>query len=118
MRAIRDKKDPLAHFTYHKEPITSIEWAPHDESVICCSSEDNQITLWDLSVEADDLHTSSSAASAGTISANEFPSQLLFIHQGQKDVKEIHYHPQIPGVIMSSAENAIDLFKPAINVVS
>lgn len=105
----------MAHFTYHKQPITSIEWAPHDESVLCCSSEDNQITLWDLSVEADDLHTSSAANNKAE---NDFPSQLLFIHQGQKDVKEIHYHPQIPGVIMSSAENAIDLFKPAINVAS
>ena len=42
---------PLAHFTYHKGPITSIEWAPHDESVIAVSSADNQVTVWDLSVE-------------------------------------------------------------------
>ena len=138
LRAIRDKSEPLAHFTYHKHPITSIEWAPHDESVLCCSSEDNQITIWDLSVEADEAAASHSStnknlnpltttginASISSVTGtgggllDDFPSQLLFIHQGQTDVKEIHYHPQIPGVIMSSAENSIDLFKPAINVMS
>ena len=116
LRAIRDKKDPLAHFTYHKHPITSIEWAPHDESVLCCACEDNQITIWDLSVEADDSETI--FKNTTTLLNEDFPPQLLFIHQGQKEVKEIHYHPQIPGVIMSSAEDSMDVFKPAINVVS
>ena len=106
----------MALFHHHKQPITSIEWAPHDESVLCLSSEDNQVTIWDLSVEADDhAFTASSAAGAG---ADVLPAQLLFVHQGQKEVKEVHYHPQIPGVIMSSAEEGVDLFKPAINVSS
>lgn len=111
LRAVRSKPEPVALFHHHKQPITSIEWAPHDESVLCLSSEDNQVTIWDLSVEADDH-----AFSAG--GADAFPAQLLFVHQGQKEVKEVHYHPQIPGVIMSSAEEGVDVFKPAINVSS
>jgi ribosome assembly protein RRB1 len=107
----------LANFRYHKGPVTSIEWAPHDESVICLSSADNQVTVWDLSVEADDEPTGA-AAPALNPSLAEFPAQLLFIHQGQSNVKELHFHPQIPGVIMTSAEDCFNIFKPAISVSS
>jgi ribosome assembly protein RRB1 len=114
LRAIRDNKSPLANFKYHKGPVTSIEWAPHDESVICLSSADNQVTVWDLSVEADD----EPSAAAADPSLADFPAQLLFIHQGQSNVKEIHFHPQIPGVIMTTAEDGFNIFKPAISVSS
>jgi ribosome assembly protein RRB1 len=114
---IISNSSPLAHFTYHKGPITSIEWAPHDESVIAVSSEDNQVTVWDLSVEADD-----DAAAQANIDANfpvaDFPAQLLFIHQGQHNVKEVHFHPQIPGTIVTTAEDGLNVFKPAISVSS
>ncbi len=112
MRALR-KGTTLAHFTYHKGPITAIEWAPHDESVLCMSSADNQVTIWDLSVEADDPQEGASSALLA-----DFPPQLLFIHQGQSNVKEVHHHPQIPGLIMSTAEDGFNVFKPAISVSS
>ncbi len=106
--------------------MTSIEWAPHDESVLCLSSEDNQVTVWDLSVETDDEalaglnvdRTSKIASMNVSADENGFPPQLLFIHQGQRDVKEIHYHPQIPGIIVSTAEDSFDIFKPVITVSS
>ena len=114
LRAIRNNKSPLANFTYHKGPITSIEWAPHDESVITVSSSDNQVTVWDLSVEADD----GAPSAAVDPSVADFPPQLLFIHQGQMNVKEVHHHPQMPGVIVSTAEDGFNIFKPAINASS
>ncbi len=110
LRAIRSKTT-LAHFHYHRGPISSIEWAPHDESVITLSSADNQVTVWDLSVEADE------EPATGTDPAlAEFPPQLLFIHQGQSNVKEIRHHPQIPGAIVTTAEDGFNVFKPAISV--
>lgn len=119
LRSIRKGCTPLAHFTYHNGPITSIEWAPHDESVIALSSADNQLTVWDLSVEADDTAGGAQGLAPGSDPAlAAYPPQLLFIHQGQFNMKELHFHPQIPGALASTAENGINIFKPAITVSS
>eukprot|EP01040_Poterioochromonas_malhamensis_P005972 gene5972-6419_t len=100
---------PLANFTFHKGPITSIEWASHDESMIAVSSADNQISIWDLSVESE---------SSSDPIFEDYPAQLLFLHLGQMNVKELHFHPQIPGTLISTAEDSFDIFKPAITVSS
>lgn len=105
--------EPLANFSYHTSQITSIEWAPNDESVLATCSADNQLTVWDLSVEAD--------AAMGTNETElgvQFPPQLLFIHQGQNNMKELHFHPHIPTAIASTAEDSLNIFKPAISVAS
>lgn len=114
---------PLAHFQYHKGPVTSIQWSYHDESLLAVSSSDDQVTIWDLSVEADDEQPGTSAnggAAGGSSTAGdmfaEYPPQLLFIHQGQHNVKELHFHPQIPDVLMTTAEDGFNVFKPAISV--
>lgn len=98
-------------------PITSIEWHPTDESMLAASGADNQLTVWDLSVEADDEAAASmGGAGAAGGGLKDLPPQLLFIHQGQTDIKELHFHPQIPGVIMSTAADGFNVFKPATTV--
>lgn len=75
--------------------------------------------MWDLSVEADeDAARKDAAAQAAGEELQAFPPQLLFIHQGQHNVKEVHFHPQIPGVLVSTAEDSFNIFKPAISVSS
>lgn len=98
---------PVASFTWHKAPITSVEWNPSDSSVFAASGADDQVTLWDLSVEQDE---DEAPILDGSIPV-EVPPQLLFVHQGQKDVKEIHWHPQIPGMVLSTASDSFNAFK-------
>jgi ribosome assembly protein RRB1 len=99
---------PVAAFAWHRAPITSIEWHPTDDSVFAAAGADDQTTLWDLSVEPDD-DEAGAAAAAGA--ARDVPPQLLFAHQGQRDVKEVHWHPQIPGAVITTALDGFNVFK-------
>lgn len=85
----------IASFNFHKEQITSIEWHPTDDSIVAVAAGDNTLTLWDLAVELDDEESKYSAG------VKDVPPQLLFVHY-MEQVKECHWHPQIPGCIMGT----------------
>ncbi|XP_028409160.1 glutamate-rich WD repeat-containing protein 1-like [Dendronephthya gigantea] len=95
--------EPIAVFKHHTDAITSVEWSSTDNSVFAASGSDNQITLWDLAVERDDEGQQGRPV--------DVPPQLLFIHMGQKDIKELHWHAQLPGVVVSTAEDSFNVFK-------
>lgn len=103
---LRTMKDvdakPLYSFDWHKAPITSLEWHPHDDAGLAASSDDNSISLWDLSLSPEKT----------TLKGVEIPSQLMFIHQGQNEIKEVHWHKQIPGCLVSTANEGLNIFKP------
>jgi len=42
---------PAAHFKWHTAPVTSVAWHPTEESVLAVAGADDQITVWDLSLE-------------------------------------------------------------------
>jgi ribosome assembly protein RRB1 len=92
-----NKPQPVASFNYHKEQICSIEWHPTDDSIIALAAGDNTVTLWDLAVELDDEE------SKDTAGVKDVPPQLLFVHY-LKDVREVHWHPQIPGSLIATGE--------------
>jgi len=93
--------ESVAHYQYHRDQIVSIEWNPFDDTQLVVGSADNQVTIWDLSLEADEGEE------------EEVPPQLFFVHQGQQDVKEVHYHPQIPNMVVSTAYDGFNIFKPS-----
>ncbi|KAF8913063.1 glutamate-rich WD repeat containing [Gymnopilus junonius] len=105
--AARDPS-PVASFTWHKAPITSIEWHPTEDSIFAAGGADDQVTLWDLAVEQDADEAGMSESFTGE---QDVPPQLLFVHQGQTDVKEVHWHAQIPGAVISTALNGFNIFK-------
>lgn len=95
---------PVASFKQHSAPVTSVEWNPVDSSVFAASGADDVVSLWDLSVESCDV-------GARAEGVKDLPPQLLFLHQGQTEVKEIHWHPQIPGVMISTALSGFNVFR-------
>ncbi len=105
---LQKKSPPVAKFKHHTAPVTSIEWHPTDSTVFAAAGSDDQITLWDLSVEKDD--ESDKKEEAGD-KVDSVPPQMLFIHQGQTDIKELHWHPQIPGALISTAHSGFNIFR-------
>ncbi|XP_037532818.1 glutamate-rich WD repeat-containing protein 1 [Nematolebias whitei] len=95
---------PVANFKQHGGPITSVEWSPADSSVFAASGADDVISQWDLSVESSDV-------GARVEGVKDLPPQLLFLHQGQSEIKEIHWHPQIPGAMISTALSGFNVFR-------
>ncbi|XP_077577535.1 glutamate-rich WD repeat-containing protein 1 [Stigmatopora nigra] len=95
---------PVANFKQHCAPITSVEWNPADSSVFAASGADDVLSQWDLSVESCD-------AGARVEATKDLPPQLLFLHQGQSEIKEVHWHPQIPGVLVSTALSGFNVFR-------
>jgi ribosome assembly protein RRB1 len=100
---------PVASFDWHKAPITSIEWHPTEDSCFAAASADDTVTLWDLSVELDEEEKGQQSARADK--TKDVPPQLLFVHAGQKEVKELHWHPQIPGSVITTSLDNFAVFK-------
>lgn len=110
LRKFQTKK-PIATFKHHTDHITTVEWNPTDSSVLASGGDDNQIVLWDLAVEKDVEENDITEVCCNENELNNLPPQLLFIHQGQKEIKELHWHPQIPGLILSTALSGFNVFK-------
>ena len=92
----------MTELLWHTESITSIAFQPNEESVLAVSSADNRISLWDFAVEPDDEAEKD----------EDIPDQLMFLHQGQEDVKEIGFHPLFWEMIISTSNTGFHLFKP------
>ncbi|KER20514.1 hypothetical protein T265_10945 [Opisthorchis viverrini] len=96
-------------YDYHTKPITSVEWHPNDAGVFVATSEDDQVTIWDTTLEQAD-QPMDDALAKGDETAN-LPVQLLFIHCGQTEIKEAHWHPQIPGLLVVTSIDGFNVFR-------
>jgi len=84
---------PVAKFSWHQAAVTSIEWSPLESSTLAVSGADHQLTMWDMALEDD---PEADRAVRGRSDLRDIPPQLYFVHQGQQDVKELHWHAQVP----------------------
>lgn len=64
----------IASYKWYNDPITSVEWSPHEKSVLSVSGDDGQLTIWDLSLEKDGSFKND---------VEDIPPQLLFVHRVQ-----------------------------------
>ena len=107
-----DTPSPLARFTAHRNPITSLEWHPTDESMIAVSDEAGTY-IYDLSIEEDEPNEDSGAGGGAGGEGGEIPPQLLFVHCGSESVKEVHWHPQVASMVMTTALTGLSMFIPS-----
>ena len=106
----------MANFTFHRAAVTSVDWAPFDSAMLASSSADNTVCVWDLAVERDaEEEAAALAAKDNAAPPEDLPPQLMFVHQGLKDPKEIKWHRQIPGACVTTAADGFNIFK-AYNV--
>lgn len=101
--------DPITRIRWHTKAITSIQFEPREESVLAVSSADNKLTLWDFSVEVDDQEQNVAA------NGMDIPPQLMFLHQGQREMKELRFHPQFRSIILTTAEDSFNIFRPNLD---
>lgn len=110
-----DAPEPLARFTCHKTPVTSVEWHPTDESMLAMSDEAG-VYIYDLSVE-EDIASQEKEEQGGRSEMEQLvadiPPQLLFCHSGSKQFKECHWHPQISSCVMTTAYSGFSAFIPS-----
>ena len=90
-----------------------MEWSPFEGAVLATGSADGTVGIWDLSVERDPEEEAALGQQGNAAAPADLPPQLLFIHAGQTDIKEVHWHPQIPGMIVSTAREGFNAFKPS-----
>ncbi|XP_058456193.1 glutamate-rich WD repeat-containing protein 1 [Malaya genurostris] len=98
-------KSAVATFKHHTNHITTVEWHPKESTILASGGDDDQIALWDLSVERDNEEERNDPT------LKDLPPQLLFIHQGQTEIKELHWHPQLKGVLLSTAHSGFNIFR-------
>lgn len=67
------------------------------------SSADNRLSIWDFSVED---------ASLKKKKENDLPEQIIFLHQGQDNIKELKWSPLYHNTLMTTALNGFNVFQP------
>eukprot|EP00834_Sanchytrium_tribonematis_P004253 NODE_199_length_13192_cov_0.539219.p4 type:complete len:377 gc:universal NODE_199_length_13192_cov_0.539219:7003-5873(-) len=98
---LRCLDESLAHYEWHQSPINAIEWHPYDSTTfVSCSDE--QVNVWDCSVEEADVQV--------VEETKEVPPQLMFVHQGQDCIRDVHWHPTY-GCLITSALSGFHVFK-------
>ena len=69
--------------------------------MLVTTSADGSAAVWDLALERDPEEEAAAAAAMNAAAPDDLPPQLLFVHGGQGDLKEAHWHPQArPGSIL------------------
>lgn len=106
--------DPITSIRWHTQAITSIQFEPREDSVLAVCSADNKLTLWDFSVDIEDQETKDQVNDLKA-QGLDIPPQLMFLHQGQNNIKELCFHPQYRTLLFTTAEDSFNVFRPNLD---
>ena len=79
----------------------------HAEITPRCTSRQHFITSTWHAMNAPQDDPEADIAVEGRDDLRDLPPQLYFVHQGQSEMKELHWHPQLPGKIARPADPAL-----------
>ncbi|KAG5245157.1 transducin family protein [Salix suchowensis] len=131
-----------APFTGHTASVEDLQWCPTEDHVFASCSVDGHIAIWDARLgkspaiyfkahSADVNCHVGSGIDDGTFSIHDLrllsPKSKIGIIQlhfritlagldtvlGQKDLKELQWHAQIPGMIVSTASDGFNILMPS-----
>ena len=70
-------------------------------------SDEDATYIYDLSIEEDEDEKEVQPELEG------IPPQLLFVHCGSTSTKEVHWHPQISSLLMTTSFSGYNVFIPS-----
>ena len=97
--------ESITRIRWHTSAITSLQFEPGEDSVLAVASSDNKLTIWDFSVEVDENEQMQDEE-------EDIPPQLMFLHQGQENIKELRFHPYYREMLITTAEDSYNVFRP------
>ncbi len=97
--------ESITRIRWHTSAITSLQFEPGEDSVLAVASADNKLTIWDFSVEVDENEQMQD-------DDEDIPPQLMFLHQGQENIKELRFHPYYREMLITTAEDSYNVFRP------
>ncbi|CAB4070199.1 RRB1 [Lepeophtheirus salmonis] len=115
VRSRKDKSYMLTVDKPHQSDVNVINWNRSELFIVSggddraikvlfgSAGEDDQVVIWDLSVEKN--------ASLKDAKVADLPPHFLFIHQRLEDLTEMHWHKQIPGLMMATSHTGLDVFR-------
>eukprot|EP00792_Barthelona_sp_PAP020_P008644 TRINITY_DN3234_c0_g1_i2.p1 TRINITY_DN3234_c0_g1~~TRINITY_DN3234_c0_g1_i2.p1 ORF type:complete len:489 (-),score=168.17 TRINITY_DN3234_c0_g1_i2:85-1551(-) len=107
---LNDMTRPSFEFDFNEgHPITSIRWNPNDATCFAASSDNGTVTIWDIDLVENSDEQEQNEDEDEPI---DTPPQLLFIHAGQTQIKEVAWHSQLVGCLVVTAYDGFNIIRP------